>query len=73
VPDEKYLEVPAAFIEVAPGHELDEEQLIDYCRGRIAAFKIPRYVRFVDEWPMSATKIQKPRLREGILTELGLD
>jgi acyl-CoA synthetase (AMP-forming)/AMP-acid ligase II len=46
--------------------------LIDYCRGTIAAFKVPRHVRFVTEWPMSATKIQKHRLREELLRELGL-
>ena len=39
-------------------------------RGQIATFRVPRYVRFVDEWPMSATKIQKVRLRERIATEL---
>ena len=47
-----------------------EAELIEFCRGRIASYKIPRYVRFVDEWPMSATKIQKTRLREQLLAEL---
>ena len=41
-----------------------------YCRGQIASFKVPRYVRFVTEWPMSATKIQKFKLREELETEL---
>jgi fatty-acyl-CoA synthase len=40
--------------------------------GRIASFKSPRYVRFVTEWPMSATKIQKSRLRDALIEELGL-
>ena len=43
---------------------------IDFCRGEIASFKIPRHVRFVDDWPMGATKILKSALRERILTEM---
>ena len=70
VPDDRYVEVPAAFVELAPGTTTDEEQLVAYCRGTISAFKIPRYVRFVEEWPMSATKIQKFRLRDQLLAEL---
>ena len=62
VPDDHLLEVAAAFLELSPGATLTEAALIDYCIGRIASFKIPRYVRFVREWPMSATKIQKHRL-----------
>ena len=73
VPDDKYLEVPAAFVELDAGGTVTEDELLDYCRGRIAAFKVPRYVRFVTDWPMSATKIQKHRLREALLVELGLD
>jgi acyl-CoA synthetase (AMP-forming)/AMP-acid ligase II len=71
VPDEKYLEVPAAFVELAEGRTTSEEELVAYCRGQIASFKVPRYVRFVDEWPMSASKIQKFRLRDSLLDELG--
>lgn len=63
-PDEKYGEVAVAFVEVADGHEIDEGELIEYCKGQLASFKIPREVRFVHDWPMSATKIQKFRLRE---------
>ena len=70
VPDDHLAEVAAAFVEVAPGAELTEGQLIAFCRGTIASYKIPRYVRFVEEWPMSATKIQKARLREQLLAEL---
>jgi acyl-CoA synthetase (AMP-forming)/AMP-acid ligase II len=72
VPDEKYAEVPAAFVECVPGSAASEEELIAFCKGQIATFKVPRYVRFVDEWPLSATKIQKYRLRDSLLTELGL-
>ncbi|HSG80589.1 MAG TPA: AMP-binding protein [Acidimicrobiia bacterium] len=63
-PDEKYTEVPVAFVQLVPGQNATEEELIEYCRGEIASFKIPRAVHFVDEWPMSATKIRKYRLRE---------
>jgi acyl-CoA synthetase (AMP-forming)/AMP-acid ligase II len=64
VPDERLLEVPAAFIELNPNTFATEEELIGYCQGKIASFKVPRYIRFVDEWPMSSTKVQKFRLLE---------
>lgn len=72
VPDERLDEVPAVFVELATGQELTAEEVIAHCEGAIAGFKVPRYVRFVTEWPMSATKIQKFRLREQLLAELGL-
>ena len=70
VPDAKYDEVPAAFIQLRPGETVGEAELIAFCRAAIAGFKVPRYVRFVTHWPMSATKIQKFALREQIVTEL---
>jgi fatty-acyl-CoA synthase len=70
VPDDRLVEVAAAFVELAPGAEATEADIVAFCRGAIASYKIPRYVRFVDEWPMSATKIQKARLREQLLAEL---
>jgi len=70
VPDPKYVEVAAAFIELRPGHRLTEAEVIDFCRGGLAAFKVPRHVRFVDEWPMSSTKIQKYRLQQDLAREL---
>jgi fatty-acyl-CoA synthase len=72
VPDERLEEVPAVFVELATGKELTAEEVIAHCQGAIASFKVPRYVRFVNEWPMSATKIQKFRLREQLLAELGI-
>ncbi|MEX2523491.1 MAG: fatty acid--CoA ligase family protein, partial [Gammaproteobacteria bacterium] len=63
-PHPRLQEVPVAFVELYPGAGCTEQELIDYCAGRIASFKVPRKVRFVTEWPMSATKIQKFRLRE---------
>lgn len=72
VPDERYDEVPAAFVELAPGAEVAPDELIGWCRGRIASFKVPRHVRFVapGAWPMSATKVRKFELRERLLAEL---
>jgi fatty-acyl-CoA synthase len=69
-PDARYGEVPAAFVQVRDGATLDEQELIEFCVGRIATYKIPRYVRVVHEWPMSGTKIQKFVLRERIAVEL---
>ena len=69
-PDARYVEVACAYVQLSPGQTATEEELIDYCRGQIATFKVPRYIRFVDEWPMSGTKIQKFALRERIAAEL---
>ncbi len=69
--DQKYGEVPVAFVELKSGARATERELIDYCTGKIARFKIPRYVRFVDTWPMSATKILKYQLRDRIASEFG--
>jgi fatty-acyl-CoA synthase len=63
-PDDRLGEVPAAFVELADGHALTADQVIEFCRGHIAAYKIPRLVQFVSHWPMSATKIDKPKLRD---------
>lgn len=71
VADERYGEVPAAFVEVARGARLTEEDVVAHCRDRIASFKVPRHVRFVTEWPMSATKIRKVELRDRIAAEVG--
>ncbi|MEQ8857580.1 MAG: class I adenylate-forming enzyme family protein [Pseudomonadales bacterium] len=62
--DARLQEVPVAFVELAPGASATEAELIDHCRAGLASFKVPRAVRFVDEWPMSSTKVQKFKLRE---------
>jgi acyl-CoA synthetase (AMP-forming)/AMP-acid ligase II len=67
MPDDKYVEVPAAFVELHDGAAATAEELVEFCRGKLASFKIPRRVVFVDEWPMSATKIQKFRLRQQLI------
>ena len=72
IPDARYAEVPAAFVELEPGHEASEQDLIEFCRREISGFKVPRAIRFVAEWPMSTSKIQKFRLRQELLRELGL-
>lgn len=70
VPDNRLDEVPAAFVELRPGHTASAEDLLEHCRGQIARFKLPRYIRFVNEWPMSATKVQKEPLRSRLIEEL---
>ncbi|MEZ5499892.1 MAG: AMP-binding protein [Steroidobacteraceae bacterium] len=72
LPDDKYVEIPAAFVELEPGMSASESDLIQFCRNEIASFKVPRHVRFVTEWPMSSSKIQKFRLRSALIEELGL-
>ncbi|SFN79233.1 fatty-acyl-CoA synthase [Pseudonocardia ammonioxydans] len=69
-PDARYVEVPCAYVRLRPGHAVTEQELIEHCLGRIATFRVPRYVRFVDEFPMSGTKIKKFELRERIAAEL---
>ncbi|MGI9622018.1 MAG: class I adenylate-forming enzyme family protein [Acidimicrobiales bacterium] len=69
-PDAKYVEVPTAYIQLKEGETATEQEIIDFCRGKIATFRVPRYVRFVSEWPMSGTKVKKYVLREEIAKEL---
>jgi fatty-acyl-CoA synthase len=73
VPDERLMEVAAAFIELNPGAQLSEEDVRRHCLGQIASYKIPRYVRFVDSWPMSATKVQKYELLRGFRPDRKID
>lgn len=70
IADEKYGELPAAFIELKVGQQANGEELIAFCQGKIARFKIPRHIRFVTEWPMSATKILKYKLKNELEAEL---
>lgn len=64
VSDTRLNEVAAAFIERKPGATVSAMDLIAYCKGKISSFKIPRYIVFVEEWPMSATKVQKNKLKD---------
>jgi fatty-acyl-CoA synthase len=73
VPDARYGEEIMAWVKVREGATLTEEAIRDHCQGRIAHFKIPRYVAFVDEFPMTVTgKIQKYKMRETAIEQLGL-
>jgi fatty-acyl-CoA synthase len=73
VPSEKYGEEVMAWVKPKPGATLTQEELVRYCTGRISTFKIPRFWKFVDEFPMTVTgKIQKFRMREVAVAELGL-
>lgn len=69
-PDPRYEEVAAAFVKLKPGENAEQQELIDFCQGKLARFKIPRYVRFVEDWPMSTSKIQKFKLKDQITQEL---
>ncbi len=74
VPDEKYGEELMAWVMVEPGQTITEEEIKEYCRGKIAHYKIPRYVKFTTEFPMGVTgKIQKYKMRETSIKELGLE
>jgi fatty-acyl-CoA synthase len=73
VPDEKYGEELCAWIRVRGGAELTAGDIRAYCTGKIAHYKIPRYVRLTTEFPMTVTgKIQKYKMRETSISELGL-
>jgi fatty-acyl-CoA synthase len=73
VPDERYGEELLAAIRLTPDGSATEDEIRAFCRDRIAHFKVPRYVLFVDEYPMTVTgKVQKFKLRELAIDELGL-
>ncbi|MBV9172441.1 MAG: AMP-binding protein, partial [Chloroflexi bacterium] len=74
VPSERYGEEVMAWIKPREGASLTDEALVEYCRGKIATYKIPRYWKFVDGYPMTVTgKIQKFKMRETAVAELGLE
>lgn len=73
VPDKKYGEEIAAWVVVAPGQQLNEDEVKAFCQGQIAHYKVPRYVRVVTELPMTVTgKPQKFIMRDAMVEELGL-
>jgi len=74
VPDLKYGEEVMAWIKLKDGQAATSEEIRDFCRGKIAHYKIPRYVKFVSEFPMTVTgKIQKYKMREVAIEEWGLE
>jgi fatty-acyl-CoA synthase len=71
-PDRRLAEIPVAFVVAKPGCAPTEEALIESCRGKVASFKIPRRVIFLDALPMTASgKVRKEALRELALQTLG--
>jgi fatty-acyl-CoA synthase len=74
VPDAKYGEEIMAWVKLKPGATADEEEIRAFCKGQIAHFKIPRYIKFVDGFPMTVTgKIQKYLMRQQSVEELHLE
>ena len=74
VPDVKFVEELCAWIILKPGDQCSEEEIREFCRGQIAHYKIPRYIRFVEEYPMTITgKVQKFAMRDRMIEELNLN
>ena len=74
VPDEKYGEEVCAWIRLKPGEETSPDDLRDFCNGKIAHYKVPRYIEIVDEFPMTVTgKIRKIDIRDTMVERLGLN
>ena len=74
LPDAKLGETVLAWVQLAPGAKATEEEIRDFCRGKIAYFKVPQFIRFVDSFPMTVTKkVQKYLIREQEIRERGLE
>jgi fatty-acyl-CoA synthase len=73
IPDQRLQEVPMAFIQLKEGEESTEAEMIDFCRDKMSNLKVPRYIRFLTEFPLAGVgKVQKFRLREMAVKELNL-
>jgi fatty-acyl-CoA synthase len=73
VPDDHYGEEICAYIKLRPDTEAMPQEIIEFCRGQIAHYKVPRYIKFVDQFPMTVTgKVQKFVMRDEAIIELGL-
>jgi len=73
VPDQKYGEELCAWVKLKVDAEATAEEIQSFCKGQIAHYKIPRYIKFVDAFPMTVTgKVQKFIMREATVKELGL-
>ena len=74
IPDAKLGETVSAWVQLREGEEATEEEIRDFCRSKIAYFKVPQYVRFVDGFPQTVTKkVQKFLMREQEIRERGLE
>ena len=73
IPDPKFGEELCAWIVLRKGETAEAEEIREFCRGQIAHYKVPRHIKFVDEFPMTVTgKIQKFVMREHMIEELKL-
>jgi fatty-acyl-CoA synthase len=73
VPDDKYGEELCAWIRLKSGVQATEDEIRQFCKQRLAHYKVPRYVRFVEAFPQTVTgKIQKFKIREEMMNDLGL-
>jgi fatty-acyl-CoA synthase len=73
VPDRRYGEELCAWVKLKDGTTATAEDIQDFCKGQIAHYKIPRYIKFTDSFPMTVTgKVQKFVMRETMIAELGL-
>jgi fatty-acyl-CoA synthase len=74
VPSEKYGEEVMAWVKLREGRQVSGDELVAWCKGKIASYKIPRHWKFVDAFPMTVTgKVQKFKMREVAVEELGLE
>ncbi len=74
LPDARLGETICAWVRLKPGESATEQEIRDYCKGRIAHFKVPQHIRFVDAFPMTVTgKVQKFKIREEEIARLGLE
>jgi len=74
LPDAKLGETVLAWVQLKEGHSATAEEIRDFCRGKIAYFKVPQFVRFVDSFPMTVSKkVQKYLIREQEIRERGLE
>jgi fatty-acyl-CoA synthase len=74
VPDVKFGEELCVWIKLKPGESATEEEIKAFCKGQIAHYKVPRYVRFVPEFPITVTgKVQKFQIRDAMIEELKLE
>jgi fatty-acyl-CoA synthase len=73
IADEKFGEEVCVWVQLKEGEILSEEEIRAFCKDRIAYFKVPRYIRLVDGFPMTVTgKVQKYKMREAMEKELGI-
>ncbi len=73
VPDQRLSEVACACVVAVDGPVVSPEEIIEFCRGKLASFKLPRYVLFMEQYPMTPSgKVQKFKLQEQAEARLGL-